>query len=296
MKGEFRRLLVMGTLKILAFISACAVGACFAATILTENQSDEQENPLGSLPEPLEKESSGLIKQATLVMGVDEGGFNTDSIFILEAGEIQSCLTQVPRDGRVFNSVGDSIKINSMYGSTGIYATRLSLSNLTGKAIANHLVVDLKAVIELADILGGIEITVPKKMYYVDNAQELYIDLEPGNQILLGEDLEGFLRWRADSSGDYGRMSRQQTVIQAAIDKIRFSPDEDLFFKLISLALQKTNTNLSAIEMLNVLKYLKSSSISMASLGSEPLLKNRVWYQIVDWKDDLGLLKGCTPK
>ena len=91
-------------------------------------------------------------------------------------------------------------------------------------------------------------------------------------------------------------MSRQQTVIQAAIDKIRFAPGEDIFFKLISLALQKTNTNLSAIEMLNVLKYLKSSSISMASLGSEPLLKNRVWYQIVDWKDDLGLLKGCTPK
>lgn len=296
MKGKVRHLLAIGTLKILVFISTCAVGACFAATILTENQSDEQEKPLGSLPEPLAKESSGLIKQATLVMGVDEGGFNTDSIFIIEAGKIHSCLTQVPRDGRVFNSFGDSIKINSMYGSTGIDATKLSLSNLTGKAIANHLVVDLNAVIELADILGGIEITVPKKMYYVDNAQELYIDLDPGTQILLGEDLEGFLRWRADSSGDYGRMSRQQTVIQAAIDKIRFAPGEDIFFKLISLALQKTNTNLSAIEMLNVLKYLKSSSISMASLGSEPLLKNRVWYQIVDWKDDLGLLKGCTPK
>ena len=296
MKRKDFHLLAIRALKILATASICVASECLAATILTEYQSDGRENSSGSLPEPFKKESSGIIKQTILVMGVDEGGLNTDSIFIIEVGEMQSCLTQVPRDGRVFNSVGDSIKINSTYGSTGIDATKLSLSNLTGKAIANHLVVNLNAVIELADILGGIEITVPKKMYYVDNAQQLYIDLEPGSQILLGEDLEGFIRWRADSSGDYGRMSRQQTVIQAAIDKIRFAPDEDLIFKLISIALQKTDTNLSAVEMLNILKSLKSSSISMASLGSEPLLKDRVWYQIVDWKDDLGLLKGCMPK
>ena len=45
----------------------------------------------------------------------------------------------------------------------------------------------------------------PKRMYYVDNAQGLYIDLYPGKQLLKGEELEGFLRFRHDETGDLGR-------------------------------------------------------------------------------------------
>ena len=43
----------------------------------------------------------------------------------------------------------------------------------------------------------------------------LLIDLQPGPQVLQGEDLEGFLRWRHDEEGDLGRLARQQLVLRS---------------------------------------------------------------------------------
>ena len=208
---------------------------------------------------------------------------------------MKSCIMQVPRDGRVFNGLDMPVKVNSLYGHEGIDATKRTLSSLSGKEISRHLVVSLDETVALIGILGGVEIAVPKKMYYVDNAQGLYIDLEPGSQLLIGNELEGFLRWRADSSGDLGRMKRQQLVIQAAVEKIKRADDEVLIAELVDYVHGNAITDMHPIEMMYVLKKMNGSKLSTATFNSRSSFEDKVWYQIIDWSVDSSPPEGCSP-
>ena len=84
-----------------------------------------------------------------------------------------------------------------------------------GRPIQHHLLVNLEGIRSISDLMGGVTVDVPKRLYYVDRAQGLYVDLQPGPQLLKGRELEGFLRWRHDELGDFGRLQRQQLVIKS---------------------------------------------------------------------------------
>ena len=75
----------------------------------------------------------------------------------------------------------------------------------------------MDAIETLANLVGGIEVDVPKRLYYVDRSQNLVIDLQPGPQLLKGKDLEGFLRWRNDGRGDFGRLERQAAGAEGSV-------------------------------------------------------------------------------
>ena len=296
------RLLVAKNFKVM--LLAFALGSCsyFAAKSLFGNELIEHNAFVDSSPQPANRGTSSFSEayldsrvKSILVMGVDQGGSNTDSIFIVEPGELQSCVMQIPRDGRVFNGLDMPVKVNSLYGHEGIDATKRTLSGLSGKEISRYLVVSLDETVALIGILGGVEITVPKKMYYVDNAQGLYIDLEPGSQLLIGNDLEGFLRWRADSSGDLGRMKRQQLVIQAAVEKIKRADDEVLIAELVDYVHGNAITDMHPIEMMYVLKKMNGSKLSTATFNSRSSFEDKVWYQIIDWSVDSSPPEGCSP-
>ena len=61
-----------------------------------------------------------------------------------------------------------------------------------GRQINHHILVNLNGIRTLSDLVGGVEVDVPKRLYYRDRSQGLLIDLQPGPQVLQGEDLEGF--------------------------------------------------------------------------------------------------------
>ena len=84
-----------------------------------------------------------------------------------------------------------------------------------GRPINHHILVNLNGIRTLSDLVGGVQVDVPKRLYYRDRSQGLLIDLQPGPQVLQGEDLEGFLRWRHDEEGDLGRLARQQLVLRS---------------------------------------------------------------------------------
>jgi LCP family protein required for cell wall assembly len=127
---------------------------------------------------------------------------------------------QVPRDTYVETAGQGVMKANALYGLLGPAAVKQEVSQLIGMPVQHHLKVNLDAVAKVADALGGVEVEVPKRMYYVDNSQGLYIDLDPGLQVLKGEKLEGFLRFRHDETGDLGRMERQRLVINQVFRKL----------------------------------------------------------------------------
>ena len=133
------------------------------------------------------------------------GGGNTDVIATLriEGGITQ--ITQVPRDTYIEAEGYRPLKINALYAIGGTELLERELSLKMGRPITHHVVVNLQAIRRMADALGGIEVDVPKRMRYSDHSQGLYIDLQPGPQLLKGNDLEGFLRFRYDDVFESGQ-------------------------------------------------------------------------------------------
>ncbi len=188
-------------------------------------------------------------QRQVLVLGTDRVADNTDVMFTLQVKDGITQLTQVPRDTFVESQDLGVIKANALYAFGGIDTTKQEVGRLLDRPVERYLRVNLRAVERLAEALGGIEVDVPKRMYYVDNAQGLYIDLYPGPQLLRGESLEGFLRYRHDELGDLGRMERQKLVLSEVFRKLVQPSGLSRLPELVQIAGDDIQTDLSLIEM-----------------------------------------------
>lgn len=198
-------------------------------------------------------------QRQVLVLGTDRVGDNTDVMFTLQVKDGSTQLTQVPRDTFVETQGLGVVKANALYAFGGIETAKQELARLLDRPVERHLRVNLRAVERLADALGGIEVDVPKRMYYIDNAQGLYIDLYPGPQLLKGESLEGFLRYRNDELGDLGRMERQKLVLSEVFRKLIQPSALTRLPELIQIAGDDIQTDLSLIEMGQLLSAMAST-------------------------------------
>ncbi len=211
-----------------------------------------------------------------LVLGSDQVSGSTDVMFTVRVGEGLTRITQVPRDTFVETPTLGTQKINALYAAAGVDTTREVVGQLLGTPVPKHLKVNLRAVERVAEALGGVEVEVPKRMYYVDNAQGLYIDLYPGRQTLKGKELEGFLRFRHDESGDLGRMERQRLVINQVFRKLAQPSTLMQLPTLLKIAGEDIETNLSPLELSRL-----ASDMARSKLSSERL-PGRLY-----WQDDL---------
>jgi anionic cell wall polymer biosynthesis LytR-Cps2A-Psr (LCP) family protein len=85
---------------------------------------------------------------------------------------------------------------------------------LPGVKIDRVVVLDFNAFAGMVDMVGGVELNVPRRMYYKDEAGGLYIDLKPGRQVLDGSSAVGFVRYRKGDD-DFHRQDRQKDFMLA---------------------------------------------------------------------------------
>ena len=150
------------------------------AEVITARASDEVRLP--SITNPFAAWSGGMGRQDLLILGTDVGGGNTDVIATLRIEGDRTQITQIPRDTYIEAESFGPVKINALYSLGGTDAVKREISQRLGRPIQHHLVVNLSAIRQMADMLGGIEVDVPKRMLYVDRSQGLSIDLQPGVQ------------------------------------------------------------------------------------------------------------------
>jgi LCP family protein required for cell wall assembly len=180
------------------------------------------------------------------------------------------------------------VKINALYALGGTEAVKRELSQRLGRPIRHHVVVNLSAIRRMADQLGGIEVDVPKRMYYIDNSQGLTIDLQPGPQTLRGRDLEGFLRFRHDEAGDIGRLERQQLALQALFRKL--TRPENLV-RLPALLLASGNdlrTDMGPMELGGLLTAMGTTRLDTQRLGGRPFDQDGISYWEAEWPGEAG--------
>jgi LCP family protein required for cell wall assembly len=220
----------------------------------------------------------GLGQQRVLVLGSDVVSGNTDVMAAVQVESGITRITQVPRDTYVETTNHGVLKANALYGLIGPAAVKQEVSALLGQPIERHLKVNLAAVNKVADALGGVEVDVPKRMYYVDNSQGLYIDLDPGLQVLKGEKLEGFLRFRHDESGDLGRMERQRLVINQVFRKLAQPATLAQLPALLRIAGEDIHTDLSPLELTQLMSAMAHTKLSTGRLAGREYWENELSY------------------
>lgn len=213
-----------------------------------------------------------------LILGRDNVADNTDVMFTVEVKKDITQITQVPRDTYVESEKLGTVKANALFELGGMDSAKAEVSKLVGAPVDRHLKLNLNAVAKVADALGGVEVDVPKRMYYVDNSQGLYIDLQPGLQNLKGENLEGFLRFRHDELGDLGRMERQRLVLAKVFEKMAQPSTITKLPALLKIAGDDILTDLSPLELTQLMSAMAHTKLSTSRLPGREYWENDLSY------------------
>ena len=204
----------------------------------------------------------GIGNRRILILGSDKVSGSTDVMFTVQIKDGKTQVTQLPRDTFIESSKYGVLKANALYAFGGLEAIHSDLPPVLGGPVDRYLKVNLSAVKRVADALGGVEVDVPKRMYYVDNSQGLYIDLYPGKQLLKGEQLEGFLRFRHDELGDLGRMERQKLVFSEIFKKLANPASLAQLPQLLKIAGDDVKTDLSVLELGQLLTTMTGTKLT----------------------------------
>lgn len=173
-----------------------------------------------------------LISINILVVGTDDVDYSqrTDTLILLHWRPLprRLAILSVPRDTLVSLPKRGPLKINAVYAYSkalngpayALAMTRACIENLLGVRIHSLIHIRYSGFITLVDAVGGVPVYVSKRMQYTDRAGGLYIDLQPGYQLLDGRRALDYVRFRHDEEGDLGRIRRQQEFIKAFVSQL----------------------------------------------------------------------------
>ncbi len=227
-----------------------------------------------------------------LLVGIDnsvDGTRRADTLMIANINPYTKYIgiISVPRDTRLPIDGHELDKINSAYAYGGIKLLRKSLSNYLQIPIPYYIEIDLQGVINIIDQLGGIEMDVEKRMHYVDHAGDLYIDLQPGRQLLDGKRAMQYVRFRHDETGDLGRIKRQQKFMSVLGKKMA---DVGVVFRVPRLIHQfskHVRSNLSSGEVISLSMKMREAyelgHLDIATLPGADATIDSISFLIPDW-------------
>ncbi len=266
---------------ILLFLAAAYGGSkAYVALQKWEGKAEKQTfQVLADSPSEIEDEIINLA-----ILGTDEDGFRADVSMIASFNTSTKALSLIgiPRDTRVVmtnemtsflekngrnvperNGVYGECKLTELYayageGNRSAFSVKM-MEEILGIEVDYYIKVDLSAFRDIVDAIGGVDMEVQERLYYVDPYQDLYIDLQPGYQHLDGKKAEQLVRFREGyAQKDLKRIQIQQEFMRVFLEKI-CSTESILknMNSLIQVALEKTESDITLAEALKYVKYLK---------------------------------------
>lgn len=175
-------------------------------------------------------------------------GGRSDTIILVHVDPDEDFLSMlsIPRDLRVIVPGHGYQKINAAYAYGGPALLIRTIQSSVGVDLDHYVKVDFNAFKEITDALGGVYMDVDRE--YDDGK----IQLDPGYQLLDGQNALRFCRTRHDSNYDFGRMERQQRFLAAVREQ---AMGWNLAFKLpslVSATFSNVDTDLSANQIIEL--------------------------------------------
>ncbi|GGE39268.1 transcriptional regulator [Pullulanibacillus camelliae] len=193
-----------------------------------------------------------------LLLGSDSRGeahARSDTLMIAHYDQKshQLKLASIMRDTYVDVPGHGKQKINAAFAFGGPELVRQTLKENFGVDINYYAIVDFEGFSKLVDIIApkGIAVNIPYKMSY-----GIGMTLEPGKQVLHGDKLLGYVRFRHDRLSDFGRVERQQEVLQKIKDQAVRVQNIVKLPKLLGTATPYIETNIDTPTLLSIGKGL----------------------------------------
>jgi LCP family protein required for cell wall assembly len=229
------------------------------------------------------------------VLGTDERKnekSRSDVIMLVKykAKENKVIIVSVPRDCTVSIFDKGLAKINaaSAYGGSRLQVK--VLEKLFKVENVKYIHFNFKGFTKIIDTIGGVEINAEKDFSRDWGEKDVYA--KKGKNLLLGDDLLEYVRFRHDEEGDFGRIKRQQEVLLSLASSILKT---DNIAKLPEIALIVAKNSASDMNLFFImrqvkkLKNLDSLEFEFYTLKTASEKSNGIWYEIID-KDHLEFL------
>ncbi|MDZ5470242.1 LCP family protein [Bacillus sp. 31A1R] len=155
-------------------------------------------------------------------------------------------------------------RINTAFLKGGPELVRETLKANFGLDLQYYAIVDFEGFVQLVDeaFPEGLEIDVEKRM-----SKNIGVTLEPGLQRLDGKHLLGYVRFRQDAVGDFGRVERQQKVVKKIAEELTSIQSVPKLPKLVGVVTPFVNTNMDAADMVFIGKdFITSGNREISSL------------------------------
>ena len=238
----------------------------------------------------------GLRRQNILFLGVDASenpndlwtGTRTDTIILVNIDPKNKSVNalSIPRDSKVYLPRNNGVnKINAAHAIGGVEMTKKTVEETLGVHVDRYIIVHDKAVKEIVDAMGGVDIFVEKPMHYNDYSGKLHINFSKGEQHIDGQQAVEYLRFRHDALGDIGRTQRQQWLLRSLLTKLKQPSTITKIPDIISVAKKYVKTDMSFYEMSQyaaLLKQVDMDKMEIATLPGAPNQKGYISYWILD--------------
>ena len=156
-------------------------------------------------------------RENVLVLGVDSRGeeqSRTDTMMLVSWDKKENDVKIISFMRDIYADIPGykSYKLNTAYYLGGVQLVSDTIESMFDVPIHHYALIDFKSFESLVDIIApdGVPIDVEKDM-----SEKIGVTLTKGKHDLNGKELLGYARFRADSEGDFGRVHRQQVVLEA---------------------------------------------------------------------------------
>lgn len=156
-------------------------------------------------------------------------------------------LTSIMRDTYVSIPEYGDHKINSAFALGGPELLRQTIKENFDVDLQYYAIVDFEGFVRVIDeaFPEGVEVDVEKQM-----SANIGVTLKPGLQRLDGKHLLGYVRFRHDAVGDFGRVERQQNVIKEVGKQFASIQTLPKLPKLVGVVRPFVNTNMDTGDIL----------------------------------------------
>lgn len=296
-KFKLSKKTIILTVCCLLVVVLTAVLCAYTATRQMTPVIDEEDYVLDDEGNPIRTTSADRKQDffTFLIVGTD-GGVNTDTIMVaaVDTADKKINILSIPRD--TMSNVPRTVKkINAAFSVDGIPQVKKELKNLIGFDIDRYLLIDLKGFERIIDAVGGVDMYVPSDMDYEDPAQDLYIHLKQGQQVLNGKHALEFVRFRSGyADADLGRIKAQQSFLQALADTLMQPSTLLKAGELSKIVAETVTTDMDLGEFIWLAKmgsgFNTTSGISMDTLPGTPRYCFGLSYVVPDEEKILELV------
>ena len=259
-KGKKFKRLIQLFLIIFILVAGYSVYQFYKGHQLAKDSELKQEDFVG------DKVSTGTVNY--LLLGIDTRGeekSRTDTMMLVSWNHDTDKVKLISFMRDIYAEIPgySNYKLNTAYYLGGVQLTKDTITGMFGVPIHHYAIIDFKNFETMIDILApsGVKIDVEKDM-----SEKIGVSLKAGEQQLNGQELLGYARFRMDGEGDFGRVRRQQQVIEAVKDSVLSVRNTKNLPKLVGAAQGYVVTDISSGEQLKSVLEVATSGVEIEKL------------------------------